>query len=109
MAETAGDGLGFDVLSFDEQDGSDRLVEVKTTGLAKYHPFLLTDNEVRCSAAVPDKYRLYRVFDFAKVPRVYVLTGSLRQACLLDPVVYRAAIAHRGPDELPSSGGEPDG
>jgi hypothetical protein len=39
VAQTIGDGLGFDVLSFDDADGSEKLVEVKTTGLGKCHPF----------------------------------------------------------------------
>jgi hypothetical protein len=35
VAVTIGEGLGFDVLSFDADDGSERLIEVKTTGLGK--------------------------------------------------------------------------
>ncbi len=58
------------MLSFDEADDTERLVEVKTTGLGKFHPFLVTANEVRCSEDVPEKFRLYRVFDFARSPRV---------------------------------------
>ena len=38
VAETCGDGLGFDVLSFDEGDDSERYIEVKTTGLGKHFP-----------------------------------------------------------------------
>src|SRR5262249_13520646 len=49
VAETLGDGLGFDVLSFEEADESDRLIEVKTTGLGKFFPFYVTANEIRCS------------------------------------------------------------
>lgn len=91
-SESLGDGLGFDVLSFDEADGSERLVEVKTTGLAKYHPFYVTATEVRCSEDVPDRYHLYRVFEFSRGPRVYVLQGSLRERCRLDVVLYRAGL-----------------
>jgi hypothetical protein len=92
VAETVGDGLGFDVLSFDEGDDSERLLEVKTTGLGKFFPFLVTANEVRCSEAMPKQYHLYRVFDFARAPRVYVLRGSLRQTCRLEPVQFLAAV-----------------
>src|SRR5215472_12578005 len=49
VTQTAGDGLGFDVLSFDDGDGSEKLVEVKTTGLGKYFPCSVTATEVRCS------------------------------------------------------------
>jgi hypothetical protein len=96
VASTIGDGLGFDVLSFDEADGSERLVEVKTTGLGKYHPFLVTATEVRCSEDVPGKFRLYRVFDFGREPRVYVLPGSLTGSCRLEPVQFRAALGSEG-------------
>ena len=92
VAETIGDGLGFDVLSFDEQGESEKLVEVKTTGLGKFHPFYVTVNEVRCSEDMTETFHLFRVFDFARKPRVYILTGSLRMNCRLEPTVYRATI-----------------
>jgi hypothetical protein len=87
-----GDGLGFDVLSFGEADGGEHLLEVKTTGLGKYHPFRVTATEVRCSEDVPDKFRLFRLFDFGRSPRAYILHGSLRQTCRLGPASYLAAI-----------------
>ncbi len=92
VAETVGDGLGYDVLSFDEKTGSERLVEVKTTTLGKYFPFYVTRNEVRCSEDMHSQFRLYRVFDFGKTARLYQLHGALSSACHLQPVLYRAAI-----------------
>lgn len=87
-----GDGLGFDVRSFDDGDGSERLIEVKTTGLGKFFPFYVTANEVRCSEDMAEQFQLFRVFDFGKGPRVYILTGALTATCRLEPTVYRAAI-----------------
>jgi hypothetical protein len=92
VAETIGDGLGFDVLSYDDQDESEKLVEVKTTGLGKFHPFYVTVNEVRCSEDMTDTFHLFRVFDYGRNPRVYILTGSLRSNCRLEPTQYRATI-----------------
>jgi hypothetical protein len=92
VSQTIGDGLGFDVLSFDEADESERLVEVKTTGLGKFFPFYVTANEVRCSEDVAERFHLFRVFDFARAPRAYVLTGPLRTRCRLVPTLYRATI-----------------
>ena len=92
VAETSGDGVGFDVLSFDEQDASERFIEVKTTGLGKFFPFYVTSNEVRCSEACAGYYRLFRVFEFAKAPRLYVLPGAISTACRLEPTQYRATI-----------------
>ena len=67
VAMTCGDGLGFDVLSFHEATRPSSSIEVKTTGLGKHFPFYVTANEVRCSEDCPDRFRLYRVFDFARI------------------------------------------
>jgi hypothetical protein len=87
-----GDGLGFDIISFDEADDSERMLEVKATGLGKFFPFYVTSNEVRCSEDIPQQFQLFRVFDFGKKPRLYILHGSLRELCQLEPVLYRAVI-----------------
>lgn len=87
-----GDGLGFDIISFDEADDSERMLEVKATGLGKFFPFYVTSNEVRCSEDIPQQYHLFRVFDFGRSPRLYILHGSLRELCKLEPVLYRAGI-----------------
>ena len=87
-----GDGLGFDILSFNEADESERMLEVKATGLGKFFPFYVTSNEVRCSEDVPDQFHLFRVFDFGRFPRLYILHGSLRELCQLEPVLFRAVI-----------------
>ena len=87
-----GDGLGYDILSFNETNDTERMIEVKSTGLGKYFPFLVTDNEVRCSEDIPNQFQLFRVFDLSRSPRVYILNGSLRQVCDLDPVIYRASM-----------------
>lgn len=87
-----GDGLGFDILSFDDADDTERMLEVKTTGLGKFFPFYVTNNEVRCSEDIPNQFHLFRVFDFGREPRLYILHGSLRELCQLDPVLYRAVI-----------------
>ncbi len=90
-ARERGDGAGYDISSFNT-DESTRLIEVKTTGLAKEFPFMVTSNEVRTSEREADSFQLYRVFDFAKSPRMYVLKGSLRSTCRLEPTQYRARV-----------------
>jgi hypothetical protein len=92
VARDIGDGLGFDILSFDEADGSERYVEVKATGLGKYFPFVVTDLELRCSEDVGHRFRLYRVFDAGRRPRLYVLPGPLRHTCELVPTLYQATL-----------------
>lgn len=91
-SQVIGDGLGFDIISFDETNDSEKMLEVKTTGLGKFFPFYVTQNEVRCSEDIPQQYHLFRVFDMARSPRLYTLQGSLRKICQLEPVVYRAFL-----------------
>jgi Domain of unknown function (DUF3883) len=91
ISETRGDGAGYDVASFNA-DASERLIEVKTTGLGKQFPFMVTANEVRVSERQPRVYHLYRVFEFATKPRVYLLPGSLLTSCQLEPTQYRARV-----------------
>jgi hypothetical protein len=52
----------------------------------------LTANEVRVSERQPKAYHLYRVFEFATKPRMYLLPGSLRTSCQLEPTQYRARV-----------------
>jgi hypothetical protein len=94
-AKDKGDGAGYDIRSFDA-DGTDRLIEVKTTGLGKYFPFNVTANEVRCSQARVGQFHLYRVFNFGPDPRLYMLRGELSQSCHLDPTYFRAYVQRSG-------------
>ncbi len=92
VSDTRGDRTGYDIHSF-EVDGRERLIEVKTTLFGIYTPFFASRNEVEVSAMHHDRYHLYRLFSFVKSPRLYTLTGSLRETCRLDPVVYQATSA----------------
>jgi hypothetical protein len=87
VATTRGDGDGFDILSY-EENGRDRLIEVKTTKFGQHTPFYVTRNEVEVSRAKHERYHLYRVFDFRSKPRVFGVSGALDQVCLLDPVQW---------------------
>ncbi len=92
VAQTIGDGLGFDILSFDETCASERMLEVKATGLGKFFPFYVTANEVRCSDDIPDQFHLFRVFNMGREPQIYILHGSLKILCQLEPILIRAVI-----------------
>lgn len=86
-----GDGLGYDILSF-ERSGRDRLIEVQTTGGGIYTQFVLTRNELACSQKHGEQYHLYRLFDFGSSPRLYVLTGALDETCILTTTQFRASV-----------------
>jgi hypothetical protein len=82
-----GDGLGFDVLSF-EATGKERFIEVKTTAFAKETPFFISRSEVEFSKSFAKQFQLYRLFEFRKLPRMFSLRGAINDNCILDPVSY---------------------
>ena len=84
------DGCGFDILSFDE-DGQERLVEVKTTRFGALTPFFASKNEVAVSNERSFEYHVYRLFDFSKSPRLFMLGGSMRSTCALEAIQFRAS------------------
>lgn len=92
VAATQGDGLGFDVLSF-EENGRERLIEVKTTAFGKFTPFFVSRTELKRSEIDAERYRLYRLFDFRTQPRLFELQGAITTLCNLVPESYRASIA----------------
>lgn len=92
VSKTQGDGLGFDILSFN-LDGSERFIEVKTTTFGRETPFFLSDRELVRSRVSKDDFHLYRIFEFRKQPRLFDLPGPLDVKCHLDPITYRARFA----------------
>lgn len=92
VASTRGDGLGYDIHSY-EADGQDRLIEVKTTRFGKQSPFFASRNEVKVSAVLADEWHLYRVFDVRRKPQFYIEKGSLQERFALDPVVFEVRVA----------------
>jgi hypothetical protein len=89
VANTQGDGLGFDISSF-ELDGRDRLIEVKTTRFGAMTPFFASRNEVGVSESRNEHYQLYRLYNFARQPKMFTLGGSLRETCRLEPIQFSA-------------------
>ncbi|MEO6923184.1 MAG: DUF3883 domain-containing protein, partial [Bryocella sp.] len=92
VSASQGDGLGYDVLSF-ESSGRERLIEVKTTAFGELTPFYVSRNEIARSNTDAEKYRLYRLYDFRERPRVFQLPGSIEAHCRLDPVTYLARFS----------------
>jgi len=81
--------LGYDILSF-ELDGRERLIEVKTTCFGSLTPFFASRNEVGVSESRNEHYQLYRLFNFARQPKMFMLGGSLRETCRLEPIQFSA-------------------
>ena len=92
VSRTRGDGLGYDVLSFDES-GKERFIEVKTTAFGKETPFYVSRNEVAFSECESAQFHLYRLFEFRKEPKLFDLLGVITEHCMLDPVSYIARFS----------------
>lgn len=92
VAATQGDGLGFDILSF-EDSGRERLIEVKTTAFDELTPFYVSRSELARSEIDADRYHLYRLFDFRERPRVFALSGRIEDRCEVQPVSFLARLA----------------
>lgn len=92
VARDLGDGLGYDIISFDE-NGEEIFIEVKTTRGGETSPFFLTENERVTAIRKGGRYRLYRVFHFSRRPKIYVIHGPLDEVLHLAATVYRASLA----------------
>lgn len=88
-----GDGLGYDVLSFDEL-GEERYIEVKTTSGPRTSDFFITERERNFSKEHASQFELHRVFDFDRETSrgsFFVVQGSLDTNFLLKATQYRAS------------------
>ncbi|MFN3439706.1 MAG: DUF3883 domain-containing protein [Acidovorax sp.] len=92
VSQTKGDGLGYDILSFDA-NGRERFIEVKTTAFGKETPFFISQNELHFSRDAGTDFTLCRLFEFRQTPHLFSLKGALDQHCGLDPVTYRASFS----------------
>lgn len=87
-----GDGLGYDIRSFDPEYEQELFVEVKTTNSGKYQPFLISENERAFSNEQASRYCLYRIYEFRRKPRLFVLRGAVERHAQLLPQQYRAVF-----------------
>lgn len=90
VAETRGDGLGYDVLSFDPKTGAELHIEVKATTGAKTTKFFISRAEVDYSSRNPEVFWLYRVFNLGTEPKFYRLAGDMNEVLHLRPTQYEA-------------------
>lgn len=88
-----GDGLGYDILSF-EENGDEKFIEVKTTRGEISRPFYLTKNEIEFSKINKSSYYLHRLFDFdinLSVGKFYQIKGNINIVLNLDAILYLAS------------------
>jgi hypothetical protein len=88
-SKVRGDYEGYDILSFDE-NGTERLIEVKTTKYGAETPFFVTRNEVSTSERRASLYHVYRLYGFRQAPKLYTLAGAISQSCQLSAASFLA-------------------
>lgn len=91
ISDRCGDGAGYDILSFEPNEVA-RFIEVKTTNGGALTPFIVSQNELEFSEEAEDAFCLYRVFDFARAPRLFILRGMLSASVHLEAIDYRARL-----------------
>lgn len=87
VAKTKGDGLGYDILSY-EPSGKERFIEVKTTAFGKETPFFISRGEIGFAKEYSEKYFLYRLFEFRKQPKMFELPGPVEKHCQVNPISF---------------------
>ena len=93
VSKTQGDGLGYDVLSYDSETGKSVFIEVKTTNGSCNSAFYITRNELERSR-VSDNYYLYRLYDYDSETDSYqilIISGDLSPLCV-EPATYYVRI-----------------
>lgn len=91
VSDRLGDGTGYDILSYEASDIA-RFIEVKTTNGGVLSPFIVTKNELEFSEETEDAFCLYRVFEFASVPKLFILRGAISSNLDLEALDYRARL-----------------
>lgn len=90
-AHLDGDGFGYDVASF-EPDGSERLLEVKTTNGWERTPFHISRNELAVAERQSGSWHLVRLWDFARSPKAFALRPPLERHAELTATSFLAAL-----------------
>ena len=91
VSHVDGDGAGYDILSFDP-NGSDRLIEVKTTNGWERTPFHITRNELAVAQERRKDWRLMRLWNFAREPKAFELQPPLEAHVSLIATSYQASF-----------------
>ena len=92
-AKDEGDGLGYDILSYDEFD-NEMFIEVKTTKSRVNTTFYITRNELERSKKEKENYFIYRVFDFDETTltgSLLIINGDTSNLCV-EPINYKVTL-----------------
>jgi hypothetical protein len=88
-----GDGLGYDILSFDE-NGSPKYIEVKATTSSRERPFFVTGAELARSQQEGNNYYLYRLYNLDEknmTADYFIIQGDLGKYCI-NPIGFEVVL-----------------
>ncbi|TGU71628.1 DUF3427 domain-containing protein [Geomonas terrae] len=92
VAEIEGDGVGYDVESYDE-NGNKKFIEVKTTKGGISTAFFISANEVAFGELHPDRFFIYRIYEYneeCNFGQCFIVENPAVENLRLTPVNYRA-------------------
>jgi len=94
VAVVEGDSAGYDIRSFNA-DGTDRHIEVKTTGGPASNAFFISPHEIEFSNNHPDSYVLMRLSGYSAASNsanFYEMVGPISNSFGLKTTEYRARL-----------------
>ena len=91
VSEEEGDGVGYDIASF-EPDGRPRLIEVKTTNGWERTPFHITRNELAVAEERRSEWCLFRLWNFSREPKAFELRPPLDAHVSLTATAFQASF-----------------
>ncbi len=89
VSKEDGDGVGYDISSF-TTEGRERLIEVKTTNGWERTPFHISRNELEVAEERRDDWYLFRLYNFARVPKAFELRPPLDAHVSLTATSFQA-------------------
>lgn len=92
-AKNEGDGLGYDILSYD-LNGEKKYIEVKTTKGGKNTTFFVSRNELERSIIEKENYFVYRVYEYneeTEKGKILKINGDLTRICEV-PINYKVNL-----------------
>ena len=98
VSATLGDGLGYDIKSFERSEDGNyhvKYIEVKATTGGKSKPFDISENEVQVSTELGNQYSIYRFFGLhnqISEVKFYEIHGAITDNFDLKPATYKAFL-----------------
>ncbi len=91
VSQEEGDGAGYDIRSY-SNEGKERFLEVKTTVGHQRTPFYLSRNERDFAEERPLEFRIFRLYEFGKEPKAFLIRPPLENELILEPANYKAFL-----------------